>query len=354
MEAPVATGIGDVLRSLLAESERHEESVRQDLARADLEEVIGLATDFVRSGAGPIPALSRAKRLAEVIDALVAGDLRERALEFAEELARGLPPPVPADDVASACAAVAAVARAARVLGADRAPGELSRWVGNRLPACSPVGYHGTPELLAARISASVHADPARTGAGAGSGPPLPAPVRIGVEALLRAQHRDGGWSDADGGDATARVLDDALAIALLAEPAGSGDAPPVAVSVARALARLAGTQGPAGDWRGDLAGTIANLRCAILLYPVVAERFPGALAAVDLPEPSGQGRFVERGLAWCLSRKPDFGWSGACRPDPDPGAALRLATAGIGLLHEYGAWRSDGPFGPVRWRGLA
>lgn len=346
MGAAGATGFEDALRTMLAESESREEASRASLVGSDLDELHRIAGDFPWSGGEPPADVSRAELLCEVIGVSIPGDLG-RALSFANVLAGMLPPP--GDDVASA-----AVAGVARSFGVRHAPVELMRWVVERSPLHAPTDEDRDPAALAARISASFHVANACVGDGEGPAGLRPRPARAGVEALLRAQDRDGGWTGADGRDVTARVLDDALAIALLAEPANPAEVPAVAVSVARALAHLAGTQGEAGDWRGDLPGTIAILRAALLLWPVVEERFPGALVAFEGPERSRRGRFLERGFAWCLSRKPDVGWAAACPADADPEAALRLCTAGVGLLLEYGAWRSGGPLGPAQRRGLA
>lgn len=347
-----ATGIGigndEALAGLLARGARHEAEARARLLAADFagirERALAFAEAVVEGRASrAIPLLAE---LLPCARAAGDGDVAARVLLALDHAAR--------TDSAAAPGELAALARARTALVGDARGAASGRLATSRRDVAAE--DRGGPASLAARVSLLGHA--VLDGSAPGSAPDADREERFrkAVAALLAEQDEDGGWSGGeDGEDATACVLDDALALALLHDggPRSGGDAI-VAASAARALARLAATQSPAGDWRRDLRSTISNLRAAMLLLPLVEARHPGVLDAAAFPAAARDGRFVERGFAWCLSRKPDLGWVGADGPDRSPDEALALAVAGAALVREHGTWRESDPLATARSRGLA
>lgn len=346
MRLEAGTGNGEAQRVLLARGARREEEARARLVAADFGTIRGEALALAGRRDGAIRAPERATLLADLLEAARASDdapaesLLAAALDHEVEfLVAQLDHRTPSRDLR-------ALARGLATLGGERHAARARRLAAALRASFREEPGPVAPTAIAARVSC--------LGQAAAAGVDLAERFEEGARCLLSSQDADGGWSDpGEGGDATARVLDDALALVLLGDPAG-GDATAVAAAAARALARLASTQSPSGDWRGDLPATIANLRAAMLLLPAIESGHPDALVAAAWPARSQDGRFVDRGFAWCLSRKPDLGWGEPEARGADACAALARAAAGIALVREHGAFRSGDPLAPARARGLA
>jgi len=350
VQSATGPGIDEPLSELLARGARRESEARARLLAADFAAIRDRALAFADAevdAAGREP--SRIPLLAELLPcALGAGDddVAARVLRALERAAAAVGPavsPVAAAALARARTALAEEARAS-------APGRLAT-----ARSDAPDGGCEEPaSARAARVSTLGHALLADRAAGFAADPAREERFLEGVASLLVDQDEDGGWNEGAGeGDATARVLDDAIAIALL-EGASDSRGSLLAAAAARALAFLAATQSAAGDWRRDLPATIANLRAAMLVLPLVEARHPAVVDAAAFPVAARGGRFVERGFAWCLSRKPDLGWDGAGEVQGAPDGALALAVAGSALVREYGAFRARDPLATARARGLA
>ena len=332
--------------ALLARGARREEEARARLVAADFGTIRGEALALAERPGDATEAPGRATLFADLLEAARASDDAPAEARLADALDREIERLVGQLDRRTPPHALRALARCLATLGGERHSSRARRLAAALRASLAGASGPEAPTAMAARVSC--------LGQAAAGGTDLAERFEEGVRCLLSSQDTNGGWSDpGEGGDATARVLDDALALALLRDPAGGG-AIAVAAAGARALARLASTQSPSGDWRGDLPATIATLRAAILLLPALESRHPDALAAAAWPAGSRDGRFVERGFAWCLSRKPDLGWGEPEAPVAEGRAALARAVAGIALVREHGAFRSGDPLAPARARGLA
>jgi len=359
------------LAELLAEGARRESEARVRLVVADWAAVRPLARALATGGRDPAPeeagigdgcptveGVARRAALCARLHpcALAAGDL-DAARDLLGRIARDtlrIDPRAAGSQVAPvARILVAACAGDATAPGAS---GATHAWLARAISAAGDASAGSTngctsPTELAAAVGLLAQAFASGVVAPGDDAGRLHRSMGRGLDALLAIQRDDGAWIEsADGSDATARVLDDALAAPLV----GAQPSPHLAAAAARALARLAATQSRAGDWAADRRRTIDNARAAMLVLPLLAAGAPSIVRAAGFAPEDADGRFAERAVAWSLAARPELGFPG---PGPDPIAAdeaLEFAAAGIGLLLDHGAWRASDPRAVARLRGLA